>query len=147
MGRRIVVLSAVIALAGCNSPDDVTKNGAEDLVRKSLKDPDSAKFSSEFIVRSKPDEKGIVFVGVCGLVNARNGFGGYAGNARFVAVSSESSQVGPSYPFMAQIENSKTSRPGTAADGTRRATIFESVYWNQYCVDAAHPPMFTAGMD
>lgn len=47
------------------------RNNAEMLVRLTLRDPDSATF-----VHLKP--------GLCGYVNARNGFGGYTGLQRFI---------------------------------------------------------------
>lgn len=45
-----------------------------------LTDPDSAKFSDQFVTI-----KGQSFVAVCGLVNAKNTSGGYAGRAPFYA--------------------------------------------------------------
>lgn len=47
---------------------------AHDAVRGRLKDPDSAKFSAEFVTGST----------VCGYVNARNGFGGYNGPEPYI---------------------------------------------------------------
>ncbi|MDF2621428.1 MAG: hypothetical protein K0S00_4087 [Xanthobacteraceae bacterium] len=48
-------------------------------VREDLKDPDSAKFSG--FVATKEPSSGMVTV--CGYVNARNSFGGYAGKKLF----------------------------------------------------------------
>lgn len=48
-----------------------------DAVRGRLKDPDSARFDGMVVTRSA------VSVTVCGYVNARNGFGAYAGRRRF----------------------------------------------------------------
>jgi hypothetical protein len=52
---------------------------AEYAVQQTLRDPSSARFESVVVVR-KPGS-----VAVCGAVNAKNGFGGYSGLARFMA--------------------------------------------------------------
>lgn len=52
---------------------------AEKLVRPRLNDPDSGRFAS---LRGATTDKGSL---MCGLVNAKNGFGGYTGAQRFVA--------------------------------------------------------------
>jgi len=46
-----------------------------------LKDPESARFEG---LRASKDSEGVVMV--CGYVNARNSFGGYAGNQAFTGV-------------------------------------------------------------
>jgi len=51
---------------------------SQDSVGAQLKDPSSAKFSSERVGKDGA---------VCGLVNAKNSFGGYAGDARYVSIS------------------------------------------------------------
>jgi hypothetical protein len=52
------------------------------LVRDSLKDPDSAKFSGLYAVK-RIDGQGPT--GLCGYVNAKNSYGGYVGKKRFFA--------------------------------------------------------------
>lgn len=47
-------------------------------MREQLKDPDSAKFSS---VKAVVDDDQALYV--CGLVNAKNSYGGYTGNVAF----------------------------------------------------------------
>lgn len=56
---------------------------AELLVRTRLRDPDSATFTGSRVVRKGGSE------GVCGFVNAKNGFGGMSGNKWFLVVGSE----------------------------------------------------------
>lgn len=51
----------------------------QDLVKRKLRDPDSAQFSGAFVSRRSGSPV------VCGFVNARNAFGGYAGHQRFVS--------------------------------------------------------------
>ena len=60
----------------------------EDNVKKSLKDPDSADFRSEFA--SKLSNGALV---LCGEVNAKNAFGGYTGFKRFIAGANSTAPV------------------------------------------------------
>lgn len=94
---RASVVCMVLALAGCASPsaqrqaawqptmtlvqaDQRLINEATEAVRGKLKDPDSAKFSGIYAT-SKPEMVGDPIV--CGLVNAKNSYGGYVGNVMF----------------------------------------------------------------
>lgn len=54
---------------------------AEAAVKASLKDASSAKFSGGKVASSGA---------VCGLVNAKNSFGGYAGEARYISIAGNS---------------------------------------------------------
>jgi hypothetical protein len=56
---------------------------AQDAVRKRLIDPGSAQFE-QLRETQKLDPQGHLYPAVCGLVNARNAAGGYAGRTRFV---------------------------------------------------------------
>jgi hypothetical protein len=49
---------------------------AHERVKDSLKDPDSAKFKSDFAGKDGA---------VCGFVNAKNSYGGYGGFVRYIA--------------------------------------------------------------
>lgn len=57
----------------------------QQLIKKRLKDPDSAQFTDVFVSRSSGRPV------ACGYVNAKNGFGGYVGRTRFM--SSDTTQV------------------------------------------------------
>lgn len=56
----------------------------EQAVEKKLRDPDSAKFGP---MRGQ-EQKGVNGAIVCGTVNAKNGFGGYAGDQSYVVILS-----------------------------------------------------------
>jgi hypothetical protein len=60
---------------------DAQKNTVRRGVREKLKDPDSAKFVSLSAVK---DDKGMVYV--CGMVNAKNSYGGYTGMSPFLGM-------------------------------------------------------------
>ncbi len=81
-------LIAVLAIGSCPRrearsggalPDSSYKAAAQSLVRQHLRDPGSAEFSDLRVMPGRPE--GTI---VCGLVNARNGFGGMAGPRRFI---------------------------------------------------------------
>ena len=55
-------------------------SNAHALVSARLKDPDSAQFGEDRVLGNGPDQR------ICGSVNARNGFGGYAGADRYVVM-------------------------------------------------------------
>jgi hypothetical protein len=50
-------------------------------VRASLKDPDSAKFSGPMVATKKSNGD----IHACGLVNAKNSYGGYVGDSPYIA--------------------------------------------------------------
>ena len=79
--RKIIAIALLACVCGCNADDGTTIGEAEDNVRAQLRDPSSAEFTD--VVRYPPhDGKGAV---VCGMVNARNGFGGMTGPHRFIS--------------------------------------------------------------
>lgn len=71
---RLLTNFATLFLAGCTAGEPHSYDQARDLVAAQLKDPDSAEFGN-----LRPG-KGKV---VCGEVNARNSFGGFAGMTPF----------------------------------------------------------------
>ena len=95
----ILVLLAVAVLGpAMATARELTEHEKEIIangVKRSLKDPDSARFkwvpyvlsSTEKAVAENQLEKGSHSkIRYCALVNARNGFGGYAGSEPFVAI-------------------------------------------------------------
>ncbi len=98
MKHKVYACLAAAMLAGCQTTAKPTDNpsdykqvalDAKDIasiregVRRSLRDPDSARFGAIFATQ-KPGQA----MFVCGYVNARNGFGGYSGDMPFVGVMS-----------------------------------------------------------
>ena len=64
-----------------------------DRVKQLLKDPNAAEFSNIYAPVFYPDQK--EDPSVCGTVNAKNSYGGYAGNMRFVVTPQYPNGVGP----------------------------------------------------
>ncbi|WP_227340126.1 hypothetical protein [Sphingopyxis sp. P8] len=83
LGPAILVVAAV---GGCA---DSGRSEAEEIVRATLTDPESAQFENVARSERNPDV-------VCGHVNSKNRFGGYVGNKRFyVTLSSREAQLDP----------------------------------------------------
>lgn len=84
LNMSMVFALALSACSGGASEDSSPSEGAllvaaHDLVRAGLKDPDSAQFRNDRIVKFKGKSV------ACGEVNANNSFGGKAGYKRYVA--------------------------------------------------------------
>jgi len=103
---KLIGALAAVGLAACNQhlsraggvPDEILtpvemteaqRAAVQDGVKKALKDPESARFG---VMRAGKDSKGVTQV--CGTVNARNGFGGYAGFSAFIGVLAKSGYFG-----------------------------------------------------
>ena len=98
-----------------------------------MKDPESMVIRSSYTI-IRPDEKGFKDIYICGVVDAKNSFGGYTGGMRFVSQSFASER---SFNFIsATVEDPEATR---AARKLGVLSGFEKLYWNQYCVDAEHP--------
>ncbi len=86
LSRGVLLGGMIIGLAGpasaANSAATVNamvETNARELIREKLRDPKSAVFSQIRVSRRSGSPI------ACGLVNARNGFGGMTGNQRFVS--------------------------------------------------------------
>lgn len=85
--KRLAFLTVTLLLAGC----DQTETSGRKLVEASLRDPSSAQFRNLVTVTEPqiaPTAGLVVTPGgkvLCGEVNGKNGFGGYAGFQRFIA--------------------------------------------------------------
>lgn len=85
--QAILVATASIALTACGSSDGALLDLAHGAVAKELKDPDSAKFSGEYLADfPEPSTKFSQLRTACGEVNAKNAFGAFAGPVRYVVL-------------------------------------------------------------
>ncbi len=83
---QVTIFSLTVLLASCDSKDDPLIDSqvkAEQKMKDTLRDPGSAKYSNVQAFRMVG--KGPETYVFCGEVNAKNGFGGFTGNTRFVA--------------------------------------------------------------
>ncbi len=90
MTRRILcwgmLALSLISSAGCDRRAKANARLTEKLraqVVERLKDPSSAQFKSETLVKMSSSKDSPV--SLCGEVNAKNGFGGYVGFSRFIS--------------------------------------------------------------
>ncbi|MCM2441059.1 hypothetical protein HGO34_15165 [Agrobacterium vitis] len=84
----------------------------EQTVRDGFKDPESARFDE--VAATQSQDGGVV---VCGLVNARNSFGGYAGRSPFMGMLTKN-KVGETVFLVLTSGSSKA-----AVEVTRRACM------------------------
>lgn len=116
--KRLLFLTSFILLSGCDNNTKIAESYAEKTIGVNLKDPDSAKFSSVVTHRIKQGDGYADLVHVCGLVSAKNGFGAYTGNSRFIVSFLDK----PQPELVTQAIEKPDSREA-----------FESVYWNGPC--------------
>ena len=105
MVKYLIVLLSIFVVVGCKPSGEDMINHGEVLARGHLKDPDSAKFTSSSY-RSFGEKNGYV----CGLVNAKNSYGGYVGNRNYYAYITldDSNQVSPdSYAVIVADDDEK----------------------------------------
>lgn len=82
----LILFGAAVVMGGCVTrevPITLTADEwsrAQDALKAQLRDPDSAQFKDVVAFRASD------LVRVCGMVNARNGFGGYVGFQRFAVM-------------------------------------------------------------
>jgi len=74
--RRLLIISTLAALGSCASEEQAAADKLKSQVAATMKDPESARFSSLKIDAAT----------LCGEVNAKNSFGGYEGAERFWAI-------------------------------------------------------------
>lgn len=106
-------------------------------LRAKMKDPDSMVIRSSYFVQ-KMDKDNYTVISMCGIVDAKNSFGGFSGGTRFVSESLATKNTFDTY--IVQLDDIGTQQKREAA-AVHRLTGFEKVYWNGSCVDNAHPPL------
>jgi hypothetical protein len=90
MRIRLVIIAALLGMTGCVSiastePTRISASEVsrvQDIVKSRLRDPGSATFSN-ISAQNRVLTDGKTQTIICGLVNSKNGFGGYAGATAF----------------------------------------------------------------
>lgn len=106
-------------------------------LKAKIKDPDSMIIRSSYVIeKTTPDGKTEIFI--CGIVDGKNSFGGYTGGTRFASrsVSNKSPRTFDTYTVEVEDESLRNT-----AHSMNRLSPFEKIYWNEYCVDEAHPKL------
>ena len=139
----IVVCVPLLVVAGAYirnkaiGPVGWAEENTLDQLRARMRDPDSMRVRSSFVVL-RTTENGDTEISICGIVDGKNAFGGYAGETRFLSNSFHSERLGVFDTRTVEIEKAEET---TAARSVGRLSGFEQVYWNKYCVDAQHPAL------
>ena len=137
----IVVAIPIVLIAGIYvhnkaiGPVGWAQDNTVKALKERMKDPDSVVIRSSYVVQ-KADDKGSQFIYICGIVDGKNSFGGYAGGTRFASKSESSKSLGTFDTWSVQMEDPEQER---AAKHVGMLSGFDSVYWNDWCVDATHP--------
>jgi hypothetical protein len=84
MRLSTISIALIFVLAGCSSAEKEMLNEVKDR----LKDPESARFSQVHLKKSERGHRTIM----CGLVNAKNGYGGYGESQPFTAIRVEATK-------------------------------------------------------
>lgn len=79
MKKLFSSLMAILLLSGCNPSDSKLISIGETEFTPHLKDPESVKYKEVFFKQDTEQPASGISGYVCGLMNARNGFGGYSG--------------------------------------------------------------------
>lgn len=139
IGIPVVLVGGIYIRNKAVGPVGWAEDNAMKALRGMMKDPDSMVIRSSFIVR-KPNTSGGEDIAICGIVDGKNGFGGYTGGTRFVSVSlTTNGSYGETFDTRTiQIEDS--AEKAKAVD-VKMLSGFEKVYWNDNCVDAEHPAL------
>ncbi|WP_241988151.1 hypothetical protein [Dokdonella fugitiva] len=137
----IIVALPVVLIAGIYihnkaiGPVGWAQDNTEKALREHMKDPGSMVIRSSYVVQ-KTDAKGNQLIYICGIVDGKNSFGGYAGGTRFASKSEYSKALDTFDTWSVQIEDPEQER---SAREVGMLSGFDSVYWNDWCVDASHP--------
>ena len=132
-----LTFAAVLLFMGATaSPEEQAQELTEINLKQLLKDPDSMKIKSSFIVKKPADKKGDFDISVCGIVDGKNGFGGYTGGIPFVSNSAVFD--GETHFISINIEDPTDKKNATQL---KKLSAFENIFWNGYCTDATHPKL------
>ncbi len=106
-------------------------------LKEKMKDPDSMAIRSSFVIRRTDERNGSEEIFICGIVDGRNSFGGYAGGTRFASRSVFSKALGTFDTYSVEIEDWKDKEMATQA---KMQSSFEKFHWNKWCLDFTIPP-------
>jgi hypothetical protein len=131
----VVLIASIYIRNKAIGPAGWAQDNTVKALKERMKDPSSMVIRSSYVVQ-KMDDKGNQTISICGIVDGRNGFGGYAGGTRFASKSEYSKSLETFDTSSVQMEDPEQER---TAKEVGMLSGFDSVYWNDWCVDATHP--------
>jgi len=105
-----------------------------------MKDPDSMVIRSSYVVQKTDKTSGDVTIAICGVVDAKNSFGGYSGGSRFMSRSVDYKSTDSFDTYEVILEDSEETK---LAENVHMLSGFDKVYWNPHCVDDEHLPVLS----
>lgn len=118
-------------------PEGWALDNTEKELRRQMRDPDSMVVKSHYTLQKKI-EPGRVDIYICGIVDGKNSYGAYAGGTLFASRSVHNQNLGTFDTYSVQLEDPSNKRTANEAGVL---STFEKLYWNEWCVDAQHPPI------
>jgi hypothetical protein len=136
VGAPAILIAFVYLRNKAVGPEGWAMDNTIDKLRTRMKDPESMVIRSSFIVHHAEAEGQDDVIAICGVVDAKNSFGGYTGGTRFVSRSVSSRKFDTFDTGEVILEKPEEQR---LAESVHMLSGFDNVYWNPQCVDAGHP--------
>lgn len=137
----VIIAIPVIAVASIwlrnksIGPEGWLLDDAQKKIKAQLIEPDSFVLRSSYYVR-RPFGTGGTLIALCGVFDAKNRMGGFTGGARFTALATSYKDS-----FDLVSVNFEDAEKKQLAEKVGLLSPFETVYWNENCVDAGHPAL------
>lgn len=134
VGVPVLVMSFAYIRNKTGGPELWAYDDTVKALKRMSKDPDSLVIKEYFIVKKPNDTLENIYV--CGIADGKNSFGAMSGGNRFVSISMRSIKA-ETFDFV----NLVTDRDANYMQAVQleRLVPFDSVYWNEMCVDEKHP--------
>ncbi|WP_338725031.1 hypothetical protein [Pseudomonas juntendi] len=132
----VVLVAAAYIRNKAVGPVGWATDDVEKALRAQMKDPDSMVIHSSYVVQ-RQTELGLE-ISICGFVDGRNSFGAYSGPVRFASRSLSNRELQIFDTSMVKLKNPLEAKQ---SHDINMLSAFEAIYWNKYCVDAAHPAL------
>jgi hypothetical protein len=136
VGVPVVLIASAYIRNKAVGPEGWAMDNTIDKLRAQMKDPESMVIRSSYIVHHVEANGEEDVIAICGVVDAKNSFGGYTGGTRFVSRSASNRKSDTFDTHEVILEKPQEQRE---ADSVHMLSGFDHVYWNPQCVDGAHP--------
>lgn len=129
IGGIAVLVAGIFMRNRIVGPQGWALDDAKQQLRVMMKDPDSMRIRTHYIVtRARDDNWTDIYI--CGVVDGKNSFGAYAGGTRFVSHS-----VSNRRSFQTISVQMEDEREWQQAHQLGLPSGFETAYWNPWCAD------------
>lgn len=132
----LLLITSVFVWNKAIGPVGWAEDNTVKFLKARMKDPDSVVIRSSYTL-SSTNADGDSEIRICGIVDGKNSFGGYTGGTRFVSLSVNRKRLNTFDTVFVKIEDTEET---ARALKVKMLSGFDKVYWNEYCVDSAHPP-------